>query len=278
MQKTELNKSDVFPFGKNWHKFLSKLSEEKIESAKKSLVAMLGRSDLRGIRFLDAGCGSGLFSLAALRLGAKEVISFDADKDSVACAQYLNDQYGPFPNWQITLGSVLERDWLLGLGKFHIVYSWGVLHHTGFMRQALYNIILPVAENGFLYISIYNDQGIISKVWKHFKRLYNIVPAPVKFIMAAGYYLFVIVVKTVQGTIRFRSPSLWYNYGNERGMDLWHDVVDWVGGYPFETATPTEIIRFFKTYDFSVINMIRKTGMGCNEFVFQRSAKEKTHA
>jgi 2-polyprenyl-6-hydroxyphenyl methylase/3-demethylubiquinone-9 3-methyltransferase len=277
MQKTERNKSNVFAFGKNWHNFLRKLSEEKIETAKQSLISMLGCSDLQGFRFLDAGCGSGLFSLAALRLGAAEVISFDVDKESVACAQYLNNRFGPFPNWKINLGSVLDRDWLLRLGKFHIVYSWGVLHHTGFMWQALYNITIPVDEGGFLYISIYNDQGINSKFWKQLKRLYNIVPSPIKFIMAGAYFLFVLIIKTVQGIIRFRPPSLWYGYGNERGMDLWHDVVDWIGGYPFETATPAEIIRFFKTYDFSVTNMIRKTGMGCNEFVFRRSAKEKAH-
>jgi len=278
MQKTEPNKSNVFPFGKNWHNFLSKLNEERIESAKKSLAFMLGRSDFQGLRFLDAGCGSGLFSLAALRLGATEVISFDVDKDSVACAQYLNNRYGPYPNWKISLGSVLDRDWLLSLGKFHIVYSWGVLHHTGFMWQALYNIILPVAEDGFLYISIYNDQGIISKVWKRVKWLYNKVPKPVKFIMAAGYYLFILIVNSVQGTIRFQSPSSWYNYDNDRGMDLWNDVVDWVGGYPFETAKPAEIIRFFENYDFSVTNITKKNGSGCNEFVFQRSAKVKAHA
>lgn len=277
MQKTERIKFEMFPFGKNWHKFLKKLNEERIESAKHSLIAILGRSDLRGCRFLDAGCGSGLFSLAALRLGAAEVVSFDADKDSVACTQYLRDRFGPFPNWKINLGSVLDRDWMIRLGKFNIVYSWGVLHHTGSMRQALNNIILPVASEGTLFISIYNDQGIVSKLWKFIKWLYNIVPRPVKFIMAADYYLFVLILKTVQGISSFQSPSLWYNYGAERGMDLWHDSVDWIGGYPFETATPLEIIRFFEIHDFSVINMIRKSGMGCNEFVFKRSAKKKTH-
>jgi 2-polyprenyl-3-methyl-5-hydroxy-6-metoxy-1,4-benzoquinol methylase len=278
MHKTKLNKSKMFPFGKNWHKFLSKLNEDKIESAKNSLSSMLGRSDLRGLRFLDAGCGSGLFSLAALRLGAMEVVSFDVDKESVACAQILNDRYGPFPNWKITLGSVLERDWLLSLGKFHIVYSWGVLHHTGFMWRALKNIILPVDKDGLLYISIYNDQGIISKGWKRVKWLYNAVPVPVKFTMAAGYYLVILLTKTVQGIVQFRSPSFWYTYGSDRGMNLWHDTVDWVGGYPFETATPAELIGFFNNHNFSLINMTRKTGSGCNEFVFQRTTKVQAHA
>lgn len=278
MGKEKSNKDKRFPFGKNWHSFISGLSDEKIESAKNSLSSMLGRSDLQGLRFLDAGCGSGLFSLAALRLGAVEVVSFDVDKESVACAQFLNDRYGPFPNWKITLGSVLERDWLLSLGKFHIVYSWGVLHHTGFMWQALKNIILPVDKDGLLYISIYNDQGIISKGWKRVKWFYNAVPVPVKFTMVAGYYLVILLTKTVQGIVRFRSPSLWYAYGSDRGMNLWHDAVDWVGGYPFETATPAELIGFFNNHDSSLIKMTRKTGSGCNEFVFQRTTKVLSHA
>src|SRR4051794_5739776 len=98
-----------FGFGKNWRSFLRLLNEQRIRDAEHSLLQMLGRSDLRGVRFLDAGCGSGLFSLAALRLQAQAVTSFDFDPDSVACAEYLNQKFGPFPNWRIARGSLLDK-------------------------------------------------------------------------------------------------------------------------------------------------------------------------
>jgi len=140
----------VFSFGKNWHNFLESLSEDKIQCAENSLKKMLQVENLTGKRFLDAGCGSGLFSLAALRLGAQEVVSFDIDEDSVACAKYIDKQYGPFPQWQIKEGSSLDHNFLEKLGKFDVVYSWGVLHHTGNMWDALANITVPVANGGLL--------------------------------------------------------------------------------------------------------------------------------
>src|SRR6185436_15028626 len=65
-----------FEFGANWQRFLSVLTDERIARAEASLCAMLDRTSLADTRFLDIGCGSGLFSLAARRLGA-EVYSFD---------------------------------------------------------------------------------------------------------------------------------------------------------------------------------------------------------
>ena len=146
-----------FGFGKNWRSFLRLLNEQRIQEAEHSLLVMLGRSDLAGVRFLDAGSGSGLFSLAALRLGAQEVVSFDYDPDSVACAQHLNERFGPFSNWRIHRGSVLDRDWLQGLGRYDVVYCWGVLHHTGDMWRALENVGGSVSDEGLLFISICND-------------------------------------------------------------------------------------------------------------------------
>ncbi len=259
----------VFSFGKNWRKFLDSLSEEKIRFAEESLKKMLNIENLSGLRFLDAGCGSGIFSLAALRLGAKEVVSFDIDEDSVACAKHLMKHFGPFPQWQIKTGSALDRAFLDNLGQFDVVYSWGVLHHTGKMWDALSNITIPVAPDGTLFISIYNDQGKISRLWKWIKYFYNISPSPIKRLMAVGYYFIVLAVKAGQGITTLQPPKKWFEYSNDRGMNIWSDVVDWIGGYPFETATSEEIITFFQKKDFILINSAEKTGSGCNEFVLK---------
>jgi SAM-dependent methyltransferase len=257
----------IFPFGKNWQKFIGSLNKQTILSAENSLKEMLKVENLTGKRFLDAGCGSGIFSLAALRLGADEVVSFDIDEDSVACAKYLKKRFGPLPQWHITTGSVLNRDFLSGLNKFDVVYSWGVLHHTGKMWNALSNIIIPVAHKGALFISIYNDQGKISKLWKWIKYMYNISPGPIKILMAGGYCSIAIAVKAGQSISKLHPPSKWFEYGNDRGMNIWYDAVDWIGGYPFETATPEQIISFYHKRNFNLMTSNTKTGSGCNEFV-----------
>ena len=161
-----------FEFGKNWQRYLRHLSEERIQEAAKSLSTTLGLPDLREKTFLDIGSGSGLFSLAAMRLGAKKVHSFDYDPESVACAQELKGRYfSQSNNWTIDQGSVLDFPYLSGLGQFDVVYSWGVLHHTGNMWVALENAVHPVAPNGWFLIALYNEQGFRSPTlpcdWKN---------------------------------------------------------------------------------------------------------------
>lgn len=258
----------TFSFGKNWQNFLGTLDEEQIHNAENSLRKMLNIDNLQGKTFLDAGCGSGLFSLAALRLGAEKVVSFDLDEDSVACARHLYKRYGPFQNWEIRTGSVLDTDFLLGLGEFDVVYSWGVLHHTGKMWDALNAITTPVTSNGKLFIAIYNDQGFQSQLWLKIKQLYNTIPKCFKFLMATALYLLVLTLMTAKGIIRLQLPTTWFDYGGDRGMNIWHDVVDWIGGYPFETATSHEISNFYQEKNFTLTKSIIKTGLGCNEFVF----------
>ena len=119
-----------FGFGRNWKNYAKTVTEQRIKSAMESLRASLGLQNLTGLRVLDAGCGSGLFSLSACRLGAREVAAFDYDSDSVSCAIDLNNRFGPYTNWTTTQGDVLDRAFLKTLGDFDIVYSWGVLHHT----------------------------------------------------------------------------------------------------------------------------------------------------
>lgn len=123
-----------FTFGKNWARFLKVLNEDRIWQAEESLKNMLQTNTLQGLSFLDAGSGSGLFSLAAARLGAARIHSFDYDPQSVACTAELRRRFFPkHPAWTIEQGSVLDKEYLAGLGKYDVVYSWGVLHHTGAM-------------------------------------------------------------------------------------------------------------------------------------------------
>jgi 2-polyprenyl-6-hydroxyphenyl methylase/3-demethylubiquinone-9 3-methyltransferase len=270
----EMQSGERFGFGKNWASFQRLLSEERIESAEVSLRDMLGVDRLDGTRFLDAGSGSGLFSLAARRLGAK-VVSFDYDPQSVACTAELKRRYFPDDtDWGVYQGSVLDADFLRGLGTFDVVYSWGVLHHTGAMWQALENAAPLVAPSGQLFISIYNDQGRASRTWTRIKRTYVRAPAPFKGIIL-GFSLVRLwgpatVRKLLGGGVRSLQPG---KQPQPRGMDLWHDAKDWVGGYPFEVAKPERIFDFYRNRGFELQRM--KTcagGLGCNEYIFRRGA------
>ena len=177
----EIAEGQRFEFGQNWSRFLAILDDTRIEAAVQSLRAMLGVERLDGARFLDLGSGSGLFSLAARRLGAR-VHSFDYDARSVACTRELKRRYfADDPAWVVEAGSVLDRDYLGSLGRFDVVYAWGVLHHTGALWNALDNVVGLVGEGGRLYVAIYNDQGGASRRWTMVKRIYNGSPRVVQW-------------------------------------------------------------------------------------------------
>ena len=267
----ELKKGERFEFGQNWASFLKVLDDERIAEAKLSLQRMLSVDHLEGKRFLDVGSGSGLFSLAARMLGGS-VHSFDYDPKSVACARELRSRYfREDTQWQIQEGSVLDREFLSGLGRHDIVYSWGVLHHTGQMRQALENVAPLVDAGGQLFIAIYNDQGGKSQLWKLVKRLYcsglfGRVLARLIFYPYFGAGRFV-------SDLRFgRNPFTSYGrYRKSRGMSVLHDWEDWLGGYPFEVAKPEEIFDRFRKLGFTLETLKTCAGkLGCNEFVFRR--------
>ncbi len=267
--------SPRFEFGANWREFLTVVTPERIARAESSLAAMLDTSSLEGKRFLDVGCGSGLFSLAARRMGA-QVLSFDSDELSVACAEELKRVHlAGDPGWRITAGSVLDSEFMRSLGTFDIVYSWGVLHHTGSMWQAVDHTCRAVGEDGRLFIALYNDQGPKSVVWGYVKRTYNRLPSILRpaYLLAFAAALEMAALGVALARLQpHRFVDRWKRYDNVRGMSRWHDVVDWVGGYPFEVATPDAVLEFCRARGFNLFRLKTCGGKtGCNEFVFGRA-------
>lgn len=267
----EVETGSRYEFGANWASFLRNLNPERVEAAEASLKQFLQVKDLHGKTFLDIGSGSGLFSLAARRLGAK-VTSFDFDPNSVGCTAELRRRYfADDPNWSVQQGSVLDGDLLGRLPKFDIVYSWGVLHHTGAMWQALDNASTLVAARGKLFIAIYDDRGMRSRFWKRFKRLYINSPAPLKWALFVPAFAKIWGPTILRDSLKGKPLKSWKGYAG-RGMDAWHDLLDWLGGYPFEVARPDEIIDFYEKRGFKLTKLKTSIG-GCNEFVFARKAK-----
>lgn len=262
-----------FEFGKNWAKFLKNLSDERIKEAEKSLLGWLSLNSLDGKTFLDVGSGSGLFSLAARNCGAV-VHSFDYDNESVACTEFLREKY--YKNdrlWSVERGDVLSDEYLSKYEPHDIVYSWGVLHHTGNMYQAFENVAKLVKKDGLLFIAIYNDQGRQSKIWKCVKKMYVSSPKVVRAIILFFSLVRLWLPRTLRDFVILKPFRSWRTYKKNRGMSPWRDLVDWVGGYPFEVAKPEEVFDFFAERGFILKKMSTEgRNLGCNQYVFKRTA------
>lgn len=258
----EVKRGERFRFGSNWKNFLNHLSEDRIFQAEQSLKKMLGIENLKGKTFLDVGSGSGLFSLAAKRLGAK-VYSFDYDPLSVACTKELKRKfYVDDKDWIIEEGSILDEKYIATLGKFDVVYSWGVLHHTGNMWKALDNVCKLVDKNGCLFVALYNTQQFASHYWKGVKLAYNKISLlrPLLFFI---HFLYPTIPSIfVKLMLRQKPP---------RGMTIYYDLIDWLGGYPFEVSTPREIFLYYREKGFELQNLNTVGGrLGCNEYIFKK--------
>ena len=202
--------------------------------------------------------------------------SFDYDPSSVRCTEELRRRYGPpGVEWTIERGSALDSDYLQSLGRFDVVYSWGVLHHTGNMWEAIDNVAGLVETGGQLFISIYNDQGRRSRTWRRVKRLYNELPEPARVPYVVAAMAPREALSAARQTVRGRPMEYvrsWTEYKQRRGMSRWHDLVDWVGGYPFEVAAPEAVFDRLHARGFTLERLSTcGGGLGCNQFVFARA-------
>jgi 2-polyprenyl-3-methyl-5-hydroxy-6-metoxy-1,4-benzoquinol methylase len=268
----EIQSKQRFGFGANWRRYSRSIDEPRIAEAEASLREMLEVDDLEGLSFLDAGCGSGLFSLAARNLGAR-VCSFDFDRDSVATTKALRERFRPYDEaWSVQEGSLLDRDFLASLGKFDVVYCWGVLHHTGQMWSALDNVIARVGPLGRLFISIYNWQPVWTHVHTLMKRTYVQSGAVGRTGILGAFSAWQLARCFAADALRGRNPIARYLGTAGRGMSVWHDWVDWVGGYPYEVAKPEEVFDAVAQHGFLLTSLRTCAGhAACNQFVFRRA-------
>lgn len=260
----------TFSFGQNWKDYLQTVSEEEVNSATQDIQQWLGRDAAAGKTIIDIGSGSGIHSLAFYLLGAREIHSFDVDRYSVEATKTLWEKLGKPENWRVVHGSILDADFTQSLGQFDVVYSWGVLHHTGAMWQAIEKSFGLVRPGGKLWISLYakgpryaqdlelktryNAASDLRKRWMIYQRIGRRMLARAR---------------------RLKNPFAW-NVKKDRGMNAYHDIVDWFGGLPYEVASEDEVLRFGREHGF-ILERIQTQGEGaCSVYVFSLPAESQS--
>ena len=264
-------------FGKNWESYVAEsFNQKRLKIAKKSIRDFFGIKDLKGKIFLDVGCGSGIFSLSAFKLGAKRVISFDIDPHSVKCCKYLRSKESNPGNWEVYHGSALDKTFLAWLPKADIVYAFGVFHHTGKMWEAIENAAGRLKDNGYFYFAIYNKKTGLrgSKSQLRLKKLYNLSPfifkKSLEYAVIGSFFLKNILQLKNPFRIILEKESSTLN----RGMSFRHDVIDWLGGLPYEFAHPQEIFDFCtKKLNLQLVNIYivdERNLLGNNHYLFRK--------
>ena len=255
--------SSHFAFGENWADFARSIDETRVVQAEHDLQRIVG--DLRGKTFLDIGCGSGIHSVAVARLGAK-VTAIDLDPRSVETTRAVAQRFGSII--EVTLASVFDIE-----RQFDVVYSWGVLHHTGAMWDAIAHGARLVAPDGRFALALFARTPLCD-LWRREKRYYTKSSRPVQTVIRGCYKAAFITALLATG----RNPTRYIaQYQTNRGMSWRHDVHDWLGGYPYESASPEQVSAFVEPRGFTrSAQFIHRGplaglfGTGCNEYLFTR--------
>lgn len=266
-----------FRFGENWLDYSESVDATHLEHSVNNLQRLFATSRLDGLRFLDIGCGSGLHSVAAATLGA-EVVSIDLDPQCITSTVRLGERFQVSDRINVEQQSVFDLDPRYR-DAFDIVYSWGVLHHTGDMWTAIDQARTCVSPGGQFALAIYRKLWSCG-AWRIEKYLYSKLPP---FLQGVIRWPYTAVVDGVAALKRCQSPARFRReYKLSRGMSRDHDIHDWLGGYPYESASAEEIEAFMSARTFSPVRIFNAetvrfprgwTGSGCVECVFQRDTE-----
>jgi SAM-dependent methyltransferase len=262
-----------FAFGQNWADYATSVDTQQINEAIAGLRKLLGDYDLAGKRFLDIGCGSGIHSVAASCLGASEVIAVDLDPESVGTTKALLERFARNSRWRVEQISAFDLDPEV-LGTFSVVYSWGVLHHTGNMNLAVRKATAMVGDGGRFLFALYYRTWMCP-FWKMEKRWYSRASKPAQS-LARGLYIALFAMRLWAAGRSFRKHADYY-HKTHRGMDLYHDVHDWLGGYPYESISSEEVEELMRQVRMVRVRSFVKKGLsvgvfgsGCNEYAYGR--------
>jgi SAM-dependent methyltransferase len=278
MASTLKDASTHFAFGENWASYATLVTEEQLRQAQGGLERLVG-SRLDGKRFLDIGSGSGVHSIAALNMGARDVLAIDIDAQSVATTRSILERFAPHASFSTEQRSVFDLSPHACGGKFDVAYSWGVLHHTGDLKFAMKKAADMVADGGLLVLAIYRKTWLCP-FWKLEKRWYSRAPVGAQRIARRAYEKW---FRLIAG--RFDDVDAYLaNYSSARGMDFQHDIHDWLGGYPYESLLPDEIEAFMAKLGFALEKSVLCApergrthgllGSGCDEYVFRKASDE----
>jgi 2-polyprenyl-6-hydroxyphenyl methylase/3-demethylubiquinone-9 3-methyltransferase len=250
-----------FSFGENWVNFVNNnLTDEVIKSSEKDINEWL---NVKGKTIIDIGCGSGLSSLIFSKKKAKKIFSFDYDIQSVNAAKLLKDKLTSDDNWTIEQGSILDKDYVKSLGKFDIVFSWGVLHHTSNMWQAIENAVSLCNNTGQVMITLYSNViGFENDLAGKIK--YNNSDILSKKKMIADF------VMLVKQNASNNTEIVNWNTPSKRGMNKYNDIIDWLGGYPYEVCTTTQITEYMSIHGFRLLKKLDDPNKAVHEWLFQK--------
>ena len=257
----------TFSFGKNWRSYLAHMPTEAIEHSKGALDDWLGSDSLKGIDVLDIGSGSGVHSYCFHQMGVRSLHSFDYDPHSVTATKQLWQRAGSPAKWRVEQGSVLSQEYMAKLDRADLVYSWGVLHHTGSMWEAIDNAAAMVRPGGRFFIALYTKGPQYAKHLA-LKENYN----QASWLKKKWIIRKVILKRMRKRWRKGKNPFTW-NERRMRGMDVYHDLIDWYGGLPYEVASREEVDERLAPLGFE-LQRIRVAGEGgCSEYLYHRNSE-----